>query len=327
VGIESPHSCFAIVESLCSWSMVLVGARRAALSRLTPSHMSPAPMMNGTRATVRVEAVQERPKATRPVIAASSTSTIVTISKSAPAPIRAAESAVKVSFSVISARNGCSSVWMSVATSLSASPASSTTPWSSARAGRRRTTTSLDVESVAIARSRDAARAAQRDNGNCLFWFRMGPKAAGGSAPELAVVVEVRKNRVGACRLYHRKQPFQYGVDGPRGMSDIEIDGVERLAQVPLRIVIEASAVETLVAVGDGPFDDVVKNAIIKIEVEGDGVIEPDIFVTDRVTMHCAKAEGDDVVVLSPDEEADLVRHPSPSLAKEVLGEFLELHR
>src|SRR5215468_8553131 len=202
-------------------------------------------------ATVSVAAVHEKPKATRPVTAACSSSTIVAISKSAPAPISAAESAVKVSFSIISARNSCSSVWMSVAISFSASPARSTTPLSFARAGRRRTVTSLDVESVAIARSRDAARAAQRDNGNCLFWFRMGPKAAGGSAPELAVVVEVRKNRVGACRLYHRKQPFQYGVDGPRGMSDIEIDGVERLAQVPLRIVIEASAVETLVAVGD----------------------------------------------------------------------------
>src|SRR5262249_51896885 len=151
--------------------------------------------------------------------------------------------------------------------------------------------------------------------------------AAGGSAPELAVVVEVRKNRVGACRLHHRKQPFQYCVDGPRGMSDIEIDGVERLAQMPLGIVIEAAAVEALVAVGDGPFDDVVKNAIIKIKIEGDGIIESHIFVTDRVTLHCAKAEGDDVVVLSPDEEADLVRHPSPGLAKEALGEFLELQR
>src|SRR5215475_4523315 len=326
VGMESPHSCFAISESFCSWSIVLLGARRARLSRLMPNQMSPAPTMSVARATVRLAVVQEKPKATRPVTAACSSSTIVAISKSAPAPISAADSAVNVSFSDISARSSCSSVWMSVAISFSASPAMSTTPLSFERAGRRRTVTSLDVESAAIARSRDAAQAARRDNGNCVFWFR-GDGNVRGSAPKIAIIVEVRENRVGSCRLHHRKQPFQHRVNGARGVPHVKIDGVERLAQMPLGVVIQTAAEEALVAVGDGPFDDVVEDAIIKIEVEGDGVIKPDILVTDSVALHRAKTESDNVVVLPPDEETDLFRHAPADLAEKFLGEFLELKR
>ena len=46
------------------------------------------------------------------------------------------------------------------------------------------------------------------------------------------------------------------------GMPCVQINGVERVAQMPFGIVIEAAAVEPFVTVGDGPFDDVVKDAI-----------------------------------------------------------------
>ena len=45
-------------------------------------------------------------------------------------------------------------------------------------------------------------------------------------------------------------------------MPCVQINGVERVAQMPFGIVIEAAAVEPFVTVGDGPFDDVVKDAI-----------------------------------------------------------------
>ena len=69
-------------------------------------------------------------------------------------------------------------------------------------------------------------------------------------------------------------------------MPHVQINGVKRVAQVPFRVVIEAAAVEAFVAVRDGPFDDVVKHAIVKIELEGDGIIETHIFVADAVVLH-----------------------------------------
>ena len=48
---------------------------------------------------------------------------------------------------------------------------------------------------------------------------------------------------------------------------------------MPLWIVVEAAALKTFVAVSKGPFDDVVKRAIVKVELERDGIVEPHIFV------------------------------------------------
>src|SRR6476646_5451860 len=154
-----------------------------------------------------------------------------------------------------------------------------------------------------------------------------GRENSGRSAPKLAIIVEVRQNRVGARRLHDRKQPFQHRVDGARGVPHVKIDGVERLTQMPLGVVVQTAAKEALVAVGDGPFDDVVEDAIIEIEVERDGVIESDVLVTDRVALHRAKTKSHDVVVLPPDEEADLVLHAPSDLAEKFLVEFFELKR
>src|SRR6185369_315339 len=152
-------------------------------------------------------------------------------------------------------------------------------------------------------------------------------KTAGRSAPKLAIIVEVRKNRVGSRRLHDRKQPLQHGVDGARGVPYVKVDGVERLAQMPLGVVIQTAAEEAFVAIGDGPFDDVVEDAIIEIEVERDGVIESDVLVTDCVALHRAKTKSHDVIVLPPEKEADLVRHAPSDLAEKFLGELFELKR
>src|SRR5215470_7396558 len=98
------------------------------------------------------------------------------------------------------------------------------------------------------------------------------------------------------------------------------MDGIKRLAQMPLRIVVEATAVKTFVTVGDGPFDDVVKDSIIKIELERYGIIESHIFVADVCVLHHAQPECDDPRVLAPDEKSDLVRHSAPEFAQELLG-------
>jgi hypothetical protein len=71
-------------------------------------------------------------------------------------------------------------------------------------------------------------------------------------------------------------------------MPHVQINGVKRVAQVPFRVVVEAAAVEAFIAVCDGLFDDVVKDAIVKIELEGDGIVESHIFVADAVALHGA---------------------------------------
>ena len=83
--------------------------------------------------------------------------------------------------------------------------------------------------------------------------------------------MEVRQDRISARWLHDREQSLEDGVDRSRRVPDIEIDRIERLAQVPFRIVVEAAAVKAFVAVRDGPFDDVVKDVSMPIVTFRDG--------------------------------------------------------
>src|SRR5262245_63779740 len=73
------------------------------------------------------------------------------------------------------------------------------------------------------------------------------------SVPKLAVIVEVGKDRIGPCRLHQGEQPPEHCIDWSGRMPDIKINGVKRVSQVPFRVVVEAAAVETFIAVRDGP--------------------------------------------------------------------------
>src|ERR1700730_11132641 len=103
--------------------------------------------------------------------------------------------------------------------------------------------------------------------------------------PKLSIIVEMRETPVGTRRFQQWEQPFQHRIDRSRRMPDVKIEGIERVPQMPLRVVIEAAAVKLLVTVGDGPFNDIVKNTIVEIELECDRIVETDIFVIDRVAL------------------------------------------
>src|SRR5262249_12695525 len=160
------------------------------------------------------------------------------------------------------------------------------------------------------------------------FWFLERPDAAKGlgcvskdlgcvSVPKLAVVIKVWKDRIGPRRLHQGKQRPEHGIDRSGGMPHVKIGRVKRGAQGPFAIVVETAAVESFVAVRDSPFDDIVKNAIVKIELEGDGIVESNILVTDAIALHGAQAERDDMAVLTPYKKSDLVRNPASDVAKE----------
>ena len=76
----------------------------------------------------------------------------------------------------------------------------------------------------------------------------------------------------------------------------------------------------------DRPVDDVPQCVEVQVQVESHRVIEPKVFVVDRVVMNHAQAEGDGFAGLAPDEELNLVRHALPDRAEEFLRQLLEVH-
>src|ERR1700676_5095615 len=90
-------------------------------------------------------------------------------------------------------------------------------------------------------------------------------------------------------------------------------------------IVIQAAAAKLLVAVGDRPRDYVAIGVMVKVEVEGNGVIEADIFGVEGFSLNHADRKGDDPSVLPPDEESNLVRHQPAEAAKILSRQLLEV--
>ncbi len=109
-----------------------------------------------------------------------------------------------------------------------------------------------------------------------------------------------------------------------RAMADIEVERVERRAQVQLRIIVEPGAAEALVAVRHRPSHHVAEGIMVEVEVEGAAVVEAEILREDVVALDHAQAEGDGAPVLRPHEVAHLVGHLLAELAEELRGELLE---
>ena len=59
---------------------------------------------------------------------------------------------------------------------------------------------------------------------------------------------------------------------------------------------------------------------MIEMQVECNGVVETHVLCVERVSLHHAKAEGDQHVSAAPREETDLIAHPLAELAEKVLG-------
>src|SRR6202795_1695308 len=71
--------------------------------------------------------------------------------------------------------------------------------------------------------------------------------------PQLPIISKIRQDRVGSGRLKHWEQPSKEDVDQAICVPDIEVDGIERLPEMPFRVVVKRAAVEALVTVGDRP--------------------------------------------------------------------------
>src|ERR1700716_3380588 len=92
-----------------------------------------------------------------------------------------------------------------------------------------------------------------------------------------------------------------------------------------LRIVVQAAAAKFLVAVGNGPRNDVAIRVVIEVQIKRDGIIEADILRVQRFSLQHAGRKRDDRTILAPDEEPNLVRHQSAEAAEILLGQLLEV--
>ena len=70
----------------------------------------------------------------------------------------------------------------------------------------------------------------------------------------------------------------------------------------------------------DPPSDHVPNDIVIEMQIECNGVVEAHVLGVQRVSLHHAKAEGDQYVSATPREEPDLIAHSLAELAEKVLG-------
>src|SRR3954447_21097861 len=99
-------------------------------------------------------------------------------------------------------------------------------------------------------------------------------------------------------------------------MRDVKIKRHKVAAEMKFRIVVQRAAVIILQPLFERPADDVAQGVKIKMQIVGNGIIEAEIVVVNRVAMHHAQAEGDCTSMLTPDEETRPFRHRFSQLTK-----------
>jgi len=110
-------------------------------------------------------------------------------------------------------------------------------------------------------------------------------------------------------------------------LNAIALESIERIEIVPhpeFRFVAETRASKPLVTVGDRPVHHVANGVVVKMEVEGDSIVQADILPEKTVAFDHAEAEGDHFLTPAPDKEKGLVLHVAAEPAEIVGCQFLE---
>src|SRR4029077_18900821 len=87
----------------------------------------------------------------------------------------------------------------------------------------------------------------------------------------------------------------------------------------------QSTAAKPFVPICDSPTHHVAKHIVIEVQVEGDIVVEAYVLGIDRVTVDHARCKRDEPPVLTPEEEAYFVPHPSPEIAEILLRQLLKV--
>src|SRR5262245_2039475 len=90
-------------------------------------------------------------------------------------------------------------------------------------------------------------------------------RGSGIRTPKIEVVGKFLQRRIVAGRLKQRERDSHEHVDDGRCMPDIEIDRLEAMSQMQLRIIVQASALKPPASVRHGPSNQIAENVMIKM--------------------------------------------------------------
>src|SRR6185437_13258558 len=103
------------------------------------------------------------------------------------------------------------------------------------------------------------------------------------AVPKLRVVGEFSERRVAARRLKPGQNPPKHGIGNARRMRDIKIQRHQLTLEASLGIVIQRAAVIPLDAVRDPPPHNVTQRVKIKVQVQGQRIIQSKVFIVNAI--------------------------------------------
>src|SRR5438270_9151698 len=121
----------------------------------------------------------------------------------------------------------------------------------------------------------------------------------------------------------HGKNRVQPGAR----VSHVKIERPELMTEMQFRIVIERTADVGAQLLLDRPANHVAHCVKIKVEIERDGVIEPEALIVNCVATDQAKTERHDFSFDSPNKKARPFRHLVCNAENEFFAQIFKLHR
>src|SRR5207247_4045523 len=117
------------------------------------------------------------------------------------------------------------------------------------------------------------------------------------------VVLKSLQRRVVAHGHDPRQRQPEYCICKGRCMTHIEINWIESMPHMQLRVVIQPAAAKPFVSFADPPTDHIANGVVIEMQIECNGVVETHVLRIQRVSLHHAKAEGHQRVSAPPRKE------------------------
>src|SRR5438477_11638883 len=127
---------------------------------------------------------------------------------------------------------------------------------------------------------------------------------------QFVCVSKTLQHRIVSCRFEQLQDRSKDLVQKRICVAHVQIERKQITPEMQLRLIVQRAAPVTLQTLAKRPAEDVAQGMKIKMEIEGDCVIKPEVIVIDRALMHECNTEGNRFSVLPPDEEAGAIRHP-----------------
>src|SRR4029077_15435877 len=108
-------------------------------------------------------------------------------------------------------------------------------------------------------------------------------------------------------------------------MLNIQVNGLQPIAQMQLWIIVQAGALKPPVPVCYCPTNQITENVMIEMEFKRNAIVEAQIFGKHGVALHQALTESHRLCAASPDEESHLVGHCGSKSTEILLGQLFKM--